>query len=284
MADASEAPKKKRLGLLVALLVVIVAGAVAAFVFLKPGGDNQPPPDSQFGKGGTPPGPTGPGQVGEGKPTPGPMGGKQPGLGQPGPGVGQPMGMAGKSGATPPESTAQPVAGIPVKTRGAAIEKTTRIAFAPRTDPFALLPVELKALRARRQQDILAEVGGWEMFVVPKPRPKPDAIIHPLEAQPYRRLAGIIRGEAIAAILEEDGAPATVQVVKPGDKVGEWTVQSIDAEKAVLYRPGSRRPNTVVVRLESHPTVGGGASFTGGGGGGNTGTGPAKMGGGTVER
>jgi hypothetical protein len=190
------------------------------------------------------------------------------------PGFGTPAGARGQQAKAPEAPVPVPDAGVKVESRPATIQTQNPAAFVPRSDPFALLPVEIKAMKSLTQHNLLAEIGGFRMYVQPRPHPLPDAVLHPLEPQPYRRLAGIVRGESIAAILEQEGAIPDVQVVKPGDKVGEWTVRSIDSEKAVLYRPGNKRPNVITVRLETKPTLllsmpgsGGGGGDVGPGGG-----------------
>jgi hypothetical protein len=92
-----------------------------------------------------------------------------------------------------------------------------------------------------------------------------------LEVQPYRRLAGILVGETVSAILiMENGEP---HIVKPGYRIpnSEWTVVSIDQDKAILRRGGSKKPNEITVRLESPPAGTGGGRPGGQQGGGNTG-------------
>ena len=85
------------------------------------------------------------------------------------------------------------------------------------------------------------------------------------EPQPYRRLSGIVIGEAVTALIEMgDGS---TQLIHPGEKIpnSEWYVVSIDEEKAVLRRGGNKLPKQIVVRLESAP-VGVGPNANNGGG------------------
>jgi len=83
------------------------------------------------------------------------------------------------------------------------------------------------------------------------------------------RLSAILIGDGVGALLER--APGDTIEIRPGQQIQgtEWTVVSIDEERAVLRRSADMRPSTFVVRLQSR-----GADFgRGGGGGGNTGGG-----------
>jgi hypothetical protein len=203
-----------------------------------------------------------------------------------GPGVfGRPEGaQAGPAPAVEEEPMPVPAAGIEVAARAAGTAERPassypRIAFRPRSDPFALLPVEVAAQREREREALVASIGGFQLFAEPQPRPVHEKLIPP-EPQPYRRLSGIVRGEAVAAILEEYGdADTKIFVVKPGDRVVDsedriWIVRSIDDKKLVLYREGDTKPNEVVVKLEAVPTVMAGTSGTGQLPGGGPGVGP----------
>ena len=152
--------------------------------------------------------------------------------------------------------------------------------FLIRTDPFALLRQE-SAFEASQRAERLTEDLGWvTMYTPPAPPPSiPPAL--QMEPQPYRRLSGILIGDSVLAIMEfEDG---TSLIVRPGTKIPntQWTVVSLDADKAVLRRPGNARPTQIVVRLEN-PRIGGGGTGGGGGGGGTTGGGGGTAGGGLL--
>lgn len=109
----------------------------------------------------------------------------------------------------------------------------------------------------------LNTVQGQFSIIYQAPEDKtPIPIIEP---QPYRRLSGIVIGEAVTALIEiGDG---TTLLIRPGQKIPntEWTVVSIDEEKAILRRGGNRLPKQIVVRLESAP-VGVGPNANPGGG------------------
>lgn len=135
--------------------------------------------------------------------------------------------------------------------------------FAPRNDPFALLAEERAFESKQSAERVLSESGGWR-FDYEAPAPVDDVEV--LEPQPYRRLAGVIVGESVLALI--DMGDGRLEIIRPGQRIpnSEWVVVSIDEDKAVLRRPGNRLPRQIVVRLES-PPAGFGAGATGGGGG-----------------
>jgi hypothetical protein len=101
-----------------------------------------------------------------------------------------------------------------------------------------------------------------------------------VEPQPYRRLAGILVGDTVSAIIiMEDGS---AHIIKPGMRIpnSPWRVVSIDEEKAILRRAGNRKPTQITIRLETPlggvPAQGGGRP----GGPGGPGSGPGDTGGG----
>lgn len=150
--------------------------------------------------------------------------------------------------------------------------------FTPRTDPFALLAEEKSFEASQSSERLLSEGGSWR-FDYEVPEDKNTAPV--LEEQPYRRLAGVIVGESVLALIDMgDGRP--LEIIRPGQRIpnSEWTVVSIDEEKAILRRAGNKLPKQIVVRLESPPTGVGGGLGTGGGTGGRGGpNGPGGVGG-----
>jgi bifunctional DNA-binding transcriptional regulator/antitoxin component of YhaV-PrlF toxin-antitoxin module len=76
-----------------------------------------------------------------------------------------------------------------------------------------------------------------------------DEVAEVIEPQPFRRLAGIMVGDSVLAII--DMGDGNLQIVRPGQQIPgtEWTVASIDEEKAVLRRSGNKKPKEVVVPL-----------------------------------
>jgi hypothetical protein len=115
---------------------------------------------------------------------------------------------------------------------------------------------------------LLADVGGFRMDYE---EPPPVEINEVQEPQPYRRLAGVIVGESVLGLIDMgDGRP--LEIIRPGQRIpnSDWTVVSIDEEKAILRRSGNRLPRQIVVRLESppfNPNQGGGGGPAGGPGG-----------------
>lgn len=147
--------------------------------------------------------------------------------------------------------------------------------FIGRTDPFGLLRQESAYERSQRAERLMQESGGF--LTVWEPGPGPSAIppTIQMEPQPYRRLSGILIGDSVLAIMELENG--TTIIVRPGTKIPntDWTVVSLDADKAVLRRPGNLRPTQIVVRLETPMNRGsGGGGTTGGGAGGRVGGGP----------
>ncbi len=172
-------------------------------------------------------------------------------------------------------------AGIPIAQSTDPSEMQTLVAarsFAPRNDPFALFPSEIQFDRSQRAEALLESSGGWSMqYEAPEERIEELQF----EPQPYRRLAGVLVGDTVSAILVMESGKS--YIVKPGMMIpeSEWRVVSIDTEKAILRRAGNKKPNEITVRLES-PPAGISAPSTGapaGGRAGAGGTGPPAGGG-----
>lgn len=170
---------------------------------------------------------------------------------------------------TPPIETAS--VGFPISQ---GIYMVQLMPLHPRPDPFALLPNEEKYEHQQMAAYFATTYGGWPNFY---PGPPPEPAPPEIEPQPHRRLAGILIGESVTALI--DMGDGSLKEIHPGDVIpgSEWTVVSIDDEKAVLRRtvPG-KLPNEVIVRLESAPQAppaptvpaGGGPQFGPGGPGG----------------
>ncbi len=157
--------------------------------------------------------------------------------------------------------------------------------FAPRSDPFALLPEERGFEISQSSERILADMGGFRFDYEP---PVDTAPVEVVEPQPYRRLAGVIVGESVLALI--DMGDGRLEIIRPGQRIpnSEWTVVSIDEDKAILRRGGNKLPRQIIVRLESppfNPNQGGGGGAPAGGGGNRPGVGapgggnPAEPGG-----
>lgn len=156
----------------------------------------------------------------------------------------------------------------------ALIEAEKNRPFGVRPNPFALAADEV-AFDKSQAVASLVEGQGWYSFVATEREEAEPAPVE-VEPQPSRRLAGILIGETITALIDM-GDGKGLQSIRPGQKIDgtEWVVQSIDEEKAILRREGSeKRPKFVVVRLEDASTMGGGGGQQGGnqrrGGGGQT--------------
>lgn len=130
-----------------------------------------------------------------------------------------------------------------------------------RPDPFALTSAE-RAFDRRMLGENLGQTGWENMYKAPEEKLEPISV----EPQPYRRLAGVLIGDTITALIDM-GDGSGLQEIHPGSKIGQWQVVSIDAEHAVLRRIGSnQKPTEVVVNLETAPA---GAGDNSGGTGGN---------------
>lgn len=131
-----------------------------------------------------------------------------------------------------------------------------------RQDPFALRPVEKQYDLVQSVERLAGTEGGFPLFY----EAKVNVIEVPeIEPQPYRRLSGIVVGDTVLVIVEL--GPGNTQIVGPGQRIPttEWTVASIDSEKAILRRGGNKLPKEIRVRLES-PPAGLGPDFGGDGG------------------
>lgn len=159
---------------------------------------------------------------------------------------------AAATGTGTPEWVETVVAGMPV-TVGSPEELTTLVAtssFGSRRDPFALLGPE----SSFEQRQLAARAFGLTGFTTSYEWEEEQEVQEVFEQQPYRRLSGVLLGDAVAAIL--DMGNGNTYLVYPGMQIPdtEWRVHSIDADKAVLRRPGNVSPREVTVRLEGSPT------------------------------
>jgi hypothetical protein len=153
----------------------------------------------------------------------------------------------------------------PPPTTAAAQPSATRPQFTPRRDPFAPLPEEVAAMQADA-------FDPARYFVLASP-PKPPRVElpEPFEPQPRRRVAGIIIGTTVSAILEQEGE--LPRIVYPGDMVGEFRVAAI-TETGLILRRSKGNPREVRVPYEPPGNVGSGGGGGGAGFGGPRGGGP----------
>lgn len=142
-----------------------------------------------------------------------------------------------------------------------------------RANPFALLPSEVAYDRSQLAASLNEESGFYRLVgesQVPPPQPTMRYV-----NEPNRRLAGIMIGETVSALVDmNDGSP--MQIIRPGSTVKNaagqdtWIVESIDNERAILRRiEKGVQPTHVVVRLQND--LGGGTQNTGNTGGNNQG-------------
>lgn len=128
--------------------------------------------------------------------------------------------------------------------------------YGHRQDPFALSSSEKAFDQNQLAYRVLNEGGGQSLYYEPPVEAGPQGE----EAQPPRRLAGIVVSDAVLAIIDMgDGQPA--KIIHPGSQIGEWTVVAIDETSATLHRGGDVAPHDVVVHLQG--SLPGQASGTG---------------------
>lgn len=162
----------------------------------------------------------------------------------------------GQQGRPAAPARVKPSAGVPIRsvTDRKVVDAMWKVTTSPaRSDPFALLPKE-RAYEAFAAAQVRAQrVGTFPNYYVERPEQTQPIVT---EHQPYRRLAAVLIGESISALIDM-GDGRGMQRIRPGQRIQgtEWIVASIDSDKAVLVRiPTSRkRPGEVVVRLESPP-------------------------------
>jgi hypothetical protein len=146
--------------------------------------------------------------------------------------------------------------------------------FGARGNPFALSGEEIRFDELQASERFLSESGHFpNSFELPEDK---DDVFIAQEEQPYRRISGIVIGDAVYAILEENGRST---IIRPGTKIPDtdWVVVAIDRDGVTLRRGGNVQPNEVVVRLEvAPPGLGGGTQ--GGAPGGRGGAGSPAMG------
>ncbi len=148
--------------------------------------------------------------------------------------------------------------------------------FGHRSNPFAMSSDEIAFDKMQAAEKIVIDGGQFgELYDLPESKLPGEGIV--VEQQPYRRLSGILIGDSVLAILEENGKST---IIRPGMLIPdtEWRVVSIDRDKAILRREGDRLPKEVEVRLEIGIPGTSGSSFSNGGGAGGPGGGPAGNG------
>ena len=162
------------------------------------------------------------------------------------------------------------LAGLPVDKSTDMKQYTELVAasarYGTRPDPFQLTSEEVSYDKNQNVERVLGSLGGFTtQYTVP---PEESKEVEQQEPQPYRRLAGIVVGDSVLAIIDMgDGRASTI--IRPGMKIPntEWTVVSINEDRAILHRDGNVGPHTISVRLEEPPfgtSTGFGGAQTGG--------------------
>jgi len=123
---------------------------------------------------------------------------------------------------------------------------------------------EQKFEEAQAAERLLTSTGSWQLDYE-EPEDKDKNVRY--QAQPPRRLMGIVIGDAVYAVI--DMGDGRGRIIHPGMQVpdSEWYVVSIDEEKAILRRGGDVFPKEVTVKLQSSSALissGGGAAGGGG--------------------
>jgi hypothetical protein len=192
-------------------------------------------------------------------PSPGPANPANPaGASRMSPGKGQPL--SAKAGA----KTGPKVAGAPGTGTPATVPPGVQIAETP--DPFVLPSSTAKTLQQLRQEAQEAAVtptlpilpdpfistfhqqatstttGTTDQNGIPPPPPGPQ------DAGPNMRMAGVLYGNGIWALLETDGKTEEVQ---PGDTTDEGKVVSIEPNSMILMTSDNR---LIKVSLSANPT------------------------------
>ncbi|MCX7800869.1 MAG: hypothetical protein N2109_11065 [Fimbriimonadales bacterium] len=173
-------------------------------------------------------------------------------------------------------------AGVPVEPNNSTDNLKKLVAsrvFPSRPDPFSLLPVEAQFDRDQASARFQQTQGFMTVWT---PTEEMEELTVP-EPQPSRRLAGVVVSNGAVLILIDMGDGRGIQLARAGSKLGEWTVVSIDTEKAILRRDPKKRPSEVLVPLASPLDLGtptGGPNVPGAGGrpGGPMGPGMGPMG------
>jgi len=152
------------------------------------------------------------------------------------------------------------VAGVPIKEPPAGgvvwAQLVAGRSFSQRPDPFALQSKE-RSFEVGQTAERLFSADGWRTDFVPRDE---TPVIPEIEPQPLRRLAGVIVGDSVLALI--DMGDGQLQLIRPGQEIQGWRVVSIDGDKAVLRRSGNKLPREIVVLLQE-PLNGGGGVGTG---------------------
>lgn len=144
-------------------------------------------------------------------------------------------------------------AGLPIEVEGETA-LVARSDLSRNRNPFGLLPAERAFDQQQLADRLIFDVGGFGQFFQ-------DVSVEPeqtvVEPTPLWRLAGIVIGEGVVALLDTG---TQIFDVRPGSRIPntDWQVVSIDEERAVLRRTRDNvLPREFVVNLQG-PLSGGG--------------------------
>lgn len=222
--------------------VIVLAGVLMYFLYFRqPSTETTVPPPAAETPGAPPPGGTPGADMGGGvdtglQPAGAPAGGFQPGgppTGGPQPGAPAPGGAPGSAPAAQPQQVAQTGSAKPME--------------AWRSDPF--LPLDYKPPKSgpkpkpRITDFPFVNLGG----TLPPPPPPPADT-----PQPPRRMAGVLVGSKIYAIIETNGES---EIVQPGDTLKDRlaVVERIERDRVVL-KTKDPKPKLIVVRMAASPS------------------------------
>lgn len=145
-------------------------------------------------------------------------------------------------------------AGIPLLAPGELVSSEFQtlskgVLLHERIDPFALLPGEIKLEQGQKIHQIMGQIGGF--LPLGELVPSPNKEMPLFEKPPFRRLAGIIAGNGIMALIEKDNG--VIEEVYPGSEISnsDWMVAFLDQDKAILRRKSQKLPKEIVIYLES---------------------------------
>ena len=129
-----------------------------------------------------------------------------------------------------------------------------------RPDPFATFPIE--NAYERKASNLRATQANNAFFPSLFTPNIPVIKVEAPEPQPFRRLAGVLVGDSVMAIIDM-GDSAGTQVIRPGMQIpnSPWKVVWINETQAKLHRDGNKKPNDIIVTLQGPQMPGAGGGF-----------------------
>lgn len=176
--------------------------------------------------------------AGSGAPLPGGAPGSMPAPSGPGPAMAPTQTPAAAPAVNVPGAPGQQVAQANTTTGTASINPQPGELW--RADPFA--PDTFKKREGTPKQRLLIPIPGRIFYDIPQP----TSTDKPWAPQPPRRVAGILFGDRVNALIQTQNGWETV---RPGDKLADGTyVQQIERDRVIL-RTTDDPPRLVEVRL-----------------------------------